>query len=133
MDYNFTSDIGFKMPKREEVSHKGTFGRVLNIAGSDYMTGAAFLSSMSALRAGCGFVTLSSSAKVLDTVATMTPDITFLPISKVKDAIKDYDVISIGCGLSVDTTLLILFTAIITEAKKYDKPVIIDADAIFFS
>ena len=51
-------------PKRVENSNKGTFGRVLNIAGSKSYCGAALLSSLSALRVGCGYVTLASSSYV---------------------------------------------------------------------
>ena len=47
--------MDYKLPKRIENSNKSTYGRVLNIAGSDYMTGAAYLSSVSALKVGCGY------------------------------------------------------------------------------
>ena len=46
--------MDYELPLRNENSNKGTFGRVLNISGSDYMPGAAYLSSVSALTAGCG-------------------------------------------------------------------------------
>ena len=42
--------------------------------------GAAYLSSLSALRVGAGYVTLASSEQVCQTVASLTPDITFLPL-----------------------------------------------------
>ena len=38
-----------KLPPRKQNSHKGSFGKVLNIAGSPNYSGAAYLSSMSAL------------------------------------------------------------------------------------
>ena len=37
----------FKLPVRPKISNKGTFGKVLNIAGSRNYSGAAFLSSVS--------------------------------------------------------------------------------------
>ena len=40
------------LPKRIENSHKGTYGHVLNIAGSCQYQGAAYLSSVSSLRVG---------------------------------------------------------------------------------
>ena len=69
------------LPKRIQNSHKGTYGRILNIAGSKNYTGAAYLSSLSALRVGAGYVTLASSEYVCQIVASMTPDLTFLPLS----------------------------------------------------
>ena len=45
----------FKLPERPEFSNKATFGKVLNIAGSEFYSGAAYLSSLSALKVGCGY------------------------------------------------------------------------------
>ena len=89
----------FKLPEREQFSNKATFGKVLNVAGSEYYTGAAYLSSISALKVGCGYVALSSSPKVINTIALKSSDIVFVPITDVKKAVKNYDVVSIGCGL----------------------------------
>lgn len=44
------------LPKRPADGHKGTFGRVLVIAGSKYMCGASYLSSYAAYKAGAGLV-----------------------------------------------------------------------------
>ena len=46
----------FKMPIREQESNKGTFGKILNISGSDNYIGAAYLSSFAALKTGAGLV-----------------------------------------------------------------------------
>ena len=68
------------LPQRPENSHKGTFGKVLNIAGSLNYQGAAYLSSIAALKAGAGYITLASIQSVLNNIAAKTPDITFLPL-----------------------------------------------------
>lgn len=47
------------LPPRLQGVHKGMCGRVLVIAGSRGMTGAAYLSSLAALKAGAGLVTLA--------------------------------------------------------------------------
>ena len=44
------------LPTRNEISHKGDFGRLLIIAGSRGMIGAACLATKAALRTGCGLV-----------------------------------------------------------------------------
>ncbi|MCD8377436.1 MAG: NAD(P)H-hydrate dehydratase, partial [Candidatus Gastranaerophilales bacterium] len=120
----------FKLPKREQFSNKSTFGKVLNIAGSEYYTGAAYLSSISALKTGCGYVALSSSPKVIKTVSLRSSDIVFLPIAEIKQKIKDFDVISIGCGLSTETGVSILFKSILETLSERNKAVIIDADGL---
>lgn len=118
------------LPKREEKSHKGTFGKVLNVAGSKNYSGAAYLSSMSALKVGCGYVTLASIPTVLTRVASMTPDIVCVPVGEIKSQLPKYDVISMGSGLSQDPGAILMFKAILSDIKDMDKTVVIDADGL---
>ena len=53
------------LPERPEDSHKGSYGRLLAIAGSTGMTGAATLSSQAALRSGAGLCVLATPRSVL--------------------------------------------------------------------
>ena len=50
------SDIAKLLPERPPYAHKGTFGKLLLIAGSNGMAGAAFLSACAAYRMGAGLV-----------------------------------------------------------------------------
>ena len=54
------------LPERKADSNKGTFGTLLTVAGSEGMSGAAFLSSRSSLRAGAGLVFLATAHSVLE-------------------------------------------------------------------
>lgn len=121
--------MDYKLPKRLENSNKATYGKVLNIAGSDYMPGAAYLSSVSALKIGCGYCFLCSTERVISAVAAQTQNVVFVPVSEVLNYIETSDVIEIGCGLSQSSLAMELFeTAIqnISEAKA----LIIDADGL---
>lgn len=116
------------MPVRKQVSHKGTFGRVLNIAGSDYMPGAAYLSSISALKIGCGYVFLCSTERAINAVASQSQNIVFCPFEDLKQQIHNADVVLIGCGISTnEQARMNLFT---TLDNIGDKPILIDADGI---
>lgn len=119
----------FKLPPRKEISNKGTYGRVLNIAGSDYMTGAAYLSSVSALKIGCGYCFLCSSENCIKTVASQTQNIVFVPYKNLEENIKNADVIEIGCGISQDKKAADIFNKTISNADK-NKPLVIDADGL---
>lgn len=120
--------MDFKMPIRPEISHKGSFGRVLNISGSDYMPGAALLSSLSALKIGCGYVFLCTTERVIDAVAAQTQNIVFAPLTDLFEQLKFADVLLIGCGLSLSDDAKSLFKKAISNVK--DIPVVIDADGL---
>lgn len=127
-------------PKRQQNSHKGTFGRILNIAGSKDYTGAAILSSIAALKVGAGYVTLAGIEKTINTVHSYSPDITTFSLKKNRNGAiaanntdsvinfsKNYDVISIGCGLGQEKETAVFVTDFI---KRNEKPIVIDADAL---
>ncbi len=121
--------MDFKLPKRKENSNKATYGRVLNIAGSDYMPGAAYLSSVSALKIGCGYCFLCSTEKVINAVASQTQNIVFLPYSELLANISLATVVEIGCGLGLSDTAVEIFNTAIRNIPQ-ETPIIIDADGL---
>ena len=136
-------DIILKMfPKRIQNSHKGTYGHVLNIAGSSQFQGAAYLSSIAALRAGAGYCMLASCSDVIANMAAITPDITFLDLdqsnygtipkdaNKYLSAVANYDVISMGCGLGTAGGVSDFVLGFLKKNRTSYTPIIIDADAI---
>ncbi len=142
MDFNeaYTKNL---LPQRPEDSHKGTFGHVLNIAGSGFYSGAAYFSSVAPLKVGAGRVTLASVETVIRTVAALSPDIILLPLDETKEktisekAIKtiqakiaEYNAISIGCGLSMDKNTMSFFEQLIKTLENSITPVVIDADGL---
>ncbi len=67
-------------PARPEDANKGTFGRVLVVAGSRGMSGAACLAGLGALRGGAGLVTIAAPAGILPIVAAVEPSYLTLPM-----------------------------------------------------
>ena len=118
--------MDFKLPERAQNSHKGTFGKVLNIAGSRYMPGAAYLSSVSALKIGCGYCFLASEDSVINAISAQTQNIVFLPYKKIKQ--QNPDIISIGCGLTTSHKAQVIFKEVISHFK--NTPLIVDADGL---
>lgn len=121
--------MDYKLPKRIENSNKSTYGRVLNIAGSDYMSGAAYLSSVSALKIGCGYCFLCSTERVIDAVGAQTKNIVFLPYSKLLENLMTADVVEIGCGLSQESIAVEIFDKVIENIPQSTK-LLIDADGL---
>ncbi len=129
------NDIKGMIPIRPIVSHKGTFGRLLIIAGSQGMTGAAYLSALSAYRTGTGLVRLAVPNACIDPLTVMLPEAVFtcLPeqTNEIHDLIikliKEADAVLVGPGLSqTERTMQLLETII----ENCNKPMVLDADAL---
>ena len=120
----------YKMPLREQNSNKGTFGKVLNFAGSRNYIGAAYLSTVSILKAGGGFAALASEKDIIRSVSTLLPEAVYLSREEGLKQINDFSVILIGCGLGLNRASKNLFKKIITKLNDTQVPVIVDADGL---
>ena len=128
------------LPQRKPETHKGNYGRLLNISGSRNMSGAALLSTMSALRSGAGLVTLASVDKVIDASAGRIPEATYLRLPETEAgeiaagsvrelvaALLRSSACLIGCGMGCSENTVLLLRAVLENSTC---PVIIDADGI---
>ena len=126
------------LPIRKKDGNKGTFGKVLLIAGSEYMAGAALLSARSAYKMGAGMVKLVIPEAIREIVQTRMPEalidvytsnekITEQELMQIRKSVEWADAIAIGPGLSICKSGEILLDEIIS---RYDKMALIDADGI---
>ncbi len=145
MNYTETtlSTAKLLLPPRPEESNKGTFGKVLNVAGCYEYEGAAYLSSLAPLKIGAGLVTLATIEQVINNIAGSCPWVTYFPLkdyykkciapdafSDLKNIISNYNVISVGSGLS-DTPATGDFVAdLIKYLMDSQHKTVIDADAL---
>ncbi len=118
------------MPYREQNSNKGTFGKVLNVAGSKNYIGAAYLSSLSVLKIGAGYVGLASEKNIIKAVSALLPETVFLSRKEGLNNINNFDVILIGCGLGQGFWSKYWFKKFVNKLRNSDKPVVIDADGL---
>lgn len=70
------------LPIRKSESHKGTYGSLLCVCGSNQYRGAAALATEGALRTGAGLVTLASVESVIQNVSARCPEPIFLPCAE---------------------------------------------------
>lgn len=123
-----------KLPQRSNDSNKGTFGKALIIAGSNNMSGAAYLASIAAYKTGCGLVRIFTPLENREILQTLIPEAVLTTYDtkqfshkSLEDAIAWADVINIGPGLGMsDIAKQILETVL----KKHKCPLVIDADGI---
>ena len=120
-----------KLPRRLPDSHKGTYGRVLVVAGSAGMAGAAVLAGSAALRGGAGLVTVACPAAIQDVVAIGNPCYTtfgFRSSQEVLDRAAACDVLAVGPGLGTQPYTAELVLALVLQLP--DKPIVLDADGL---
>jgi NAD(P)H-hydrate epimerase len=80
MSETITTELAHSLlPDRPEDGHKGTFGKVLVVAGSLPYPGAAVLATAAAARAGAGLVTLATARSIINTTGRL-PEVTLLPL-----------------------------------------------------
>ncbi len=130
------------LPARPKDAHKGTCGKILIVAGSRGMTGAASLAAMSAMKVGAGLVTLATPESLNPIYEMKLTEVMTAPLDEVKQGIiggdkaaekildlaDKVDAILIGCGLGRERETQALVKKIVAEV---DKPLILDADAIY--
>jgi NAD(P)H-hydrate epimerase len=148
------------LPERPLNAHKGTFGRVVILAGSINFPGASALSALGAYRSGAGLVTLAVPSVIQAFIASGLPEVTWIALPHemgvisgsaakvVRKEIDDVDALLIGPGFGMDPetklflelllgrrrgerTKQIGFVEADGEQKPFDlPPCVIDADGL---
>jgi NAD(P)H-hydrate epimerase len=68
--------VAKRLPARPARAHKGTFGRLLIVAGSLEYAGAALLTGLGAIRAGVGLACLAAPEAVATRLIGLVPELT---------------------------------------------------------
>ncbi|GGH17833.1 bifunctional NAD(P)H-hydrate repair enzyme [Mucilaginibacter phyllosphaerae] len=123
-------DVQRIIKTRRRFSNKGTYGHALVIAGKNETMGAALLSASACAHTGAGLTTACIPQSGLIALNTSMPEVMALvrDENKVPDVEWDkFSSIGIGPGLGKTPGTLKLLKAVF---KNYNKPVVIDADAL---
>lgn len=128
------------LPPRPASAHKGNFGRVLIIAGSRGMTGAACLTGAAALRSGAGLVTVAVPETLHDIMEGKLTEAMTVPLpdtgdgslsaearSRILSLLENMDALAIGPGLSLAPETISLVRELLPAIKI---PFVLDADAL---
>ncbi len=129
-----------KVPLRPAYSNKGSFGKVLVVAGSRNMSGAAYLSALAAYRTGAGLVkifTVEENRTILQSelpeaiIATYDPKEADAGTETFKELLGKQcewaSVIVLGPGLGRESYVKNLVEEVLTNAYV---PIILDADGL---
>ncbi|NLT73361.1 MAG: NAD(P)H-hydrate dehydratase [Chloroflexi bacterium] len=122
--------VAQKLPGREPNAHKGTFGRVLVIAGSANYLGAPALAGRAAYRIGAGLVTLAIPAPIQMAVASQLPEATYLALPNdmgvitpqampvICETVDKYQALLVGPGLSQERAARDLVRALVERGRR---------------
>ena len=120
---------------RAADSHKGTYGHLLTVTGSDGMAGAARLCAEAALRCGVGLVTAALPRSIYPIFAAALPEAVCLPLDSadataqmaVRIKQKAATAVVLGCGLGRTPAAEEMVWDVLTHG---DTPLVLDADGI---
>lgn len=122
------------LPERPAHSNKGTFGKLLLIAGSTDMAGAAVLSARAACVSGCGLVRVFTPETNRIILQTSVPDAILTTYTEntaieeeLREAVNWADAIVCGPGLGTKPPAGQIVDQVLKEASV---PVVFDADAL---
>ncbi|MBL8890670.1 MAG: NAD(P)H-hydrate dehydratase [Planctomycetaceae bacterium] len=130
----------FRLPRRKHDAHKGDFGRVLIVAGSRGMSGAAVLAVGACLRSGAGLVTVACPASVAAQIAAANPAamtwslpetsggrLSLSSIKFLERRLPTFDSVGIGPGLGRSAGVTAVVTWMFNQCPC---PLVLDADAL---
>ena len=118
------------LPPRPYDANKGTFGKVLVVAGSSNYTGAAALCAQAAYRSGSGLVTVGAPGAVVAALTTHMLEATWLmlphdmgviassAVTVLADELPKYDALLIGPGLGREKTTREFLQALLERQTK---------------
>ncbi|NOY53137.1 MAG: NAD(P)H-hydrate dehydratase [Deltaproteobacteria bacterium] len=128
------------LPKRRADAHKGSVGKVLLVAGSKGMPGAAVMTALSALRVGTGLVYAALPSSIEGTFLKRLMEGIVIPLDdsdrdhltpaslrSILQAAKGKNVVAVGPGIGLDPETGEMVRSLIQTVRI---PVILDADGI---
>jgi hydroxyethylthiazole kinase-like uncharacterized protein yjeF len=133
-------DVLMVRKPRSDGAHKGDFGRLLVIGGSEVFSGAPTLASLAALRTGVDIVYLAAPAKTAYAISSMSPDLITLKlkgdylkvgnVAMLQPYLETVDAVVMGPGLGVTVETREFVKSFIVAVENAGKPLLLDADGL---
>ena len=138
--YAGPGDVFLAKKPRDLMAHKGDFGRLLVIGGSEVYSGAPTLVSLASLRTGVDLVYLAAPSKVAYAISSMSPDLITIKLDgdnlkpsnmeTLKPYLKMVDAVAMGPGLGLNPETIDFVKLCVEEVEKAGKPLLLDADGL---
>jgi len=133
-------DVVVALKPRRPESHKGDFGRLLIVGGSETYSGAPMLSALAALRAGVDLAYIAAPRETAYAISSFSPDLITLKLDGehlsgddlpvIRRVLEGATAMIIGPGLGLHRETVDAVSLLIKEAERLRIPVLLDADGL---
>jgi hydroxyethylthiazole kinase-like uncharacterized protein yjeF len=133
-------DVLLVTKARPSSAHKGDFGRLLAIGGSEVFSGAPTLVSLAALRTGVDIAYLAAPEKTARAISSISPDLITLKLdgnhlnpsnmTALKPYVEMVDAVVLGPGLGLHSETKEFVKACVNAVENAGKPLLLDADGL---
>ncbi|MEM1507513.1 MAG: NAD(P)H-hydrate dehydratase [Candidatus Bathyarchaeia archaeon] len=133
-------DVLTILKPRPPEAHKGDFGRLLVVGGSETFSGAPTLTALAALRAGVDLVYIAAPRETAYAISSMSPDLITLKLEGdhlsmrnmpiIRSYVERVTAIAIGPGLGLHKETEEAVNEMVGAAEKRRIPVLLDADGL---
>ncbi len=138
--YAGPGDFKILWKPRPAQSHKGDYGRLIVIGGSENFTGAPAFSALAATKCGTDLVYVASPTRTSEIIASYSPDLITIKLpgehlnsrslTELAPWLKTADAIVLGPGVGLHEETVETTRKLISEAEALNKPLVLDADAL---
>jgi len=138
--YAGPGDVLLVTSPRPSESHKGDFGRLLVIGGSETFSGAPTLVGLAALRTGVDLVYIAAPEKTAHDISSSSPDLITVKLKgehlnkenmpTLKPYIESCNAVAMGPGLGLHEDTREAVKAVVDAVEKAGKPLLLDADGL---
>ena len=121
------------LKKRDPGGNKGSFGKVLVIAGSSEICGAAYFAAAAALRCGAGMVMIHTAPENRGPLQILLPEALISCSDSEEERRRIYewcDVVAAGPGIGTGNIAKENILWFMKKCHEDDKPLVLDADAL---
>ena len=133
-------DVKLAVKRRSPEAHKGNFGRLLVIGGSNVFSGAPALAAMAALRTGVDIAVVAAPEKTATAISSMSPALITVKLkgkhlnsgnlSALEEQLESATAVVLGPGLGLHSETKEATKQIIERLEEKGTPLLLDADGL---
>jgi len=139
-NYAGPGDVKLVIKPRPATAHKGDFGKLLIVGGSETYSGAPALAALAALKTGVDLTYIAAPEKTASIISAFSPNLITIKLkgmflkpenlSTLKEIVKQVTAVIIGPGLGLHEETKRAVLMLIEAVEKAGKPLLLDADGL---